>query len=116
MSYDKLSPYATAIADNHSALSITYHRTMIVFYDKATGIITLRSGGWQTFTTKRKMNQAAQQFGLAFSVHQRKGDWYVDRWNGGAWAGLDIPFEDGMSFPRDVASHIANVKQLGKVA
>ena len=55
--------------------------------------VTLDSGGWRTVTTKRKMNQAANQFGLIYSVFQRKGQWFV------ALVGNTVvPFVDGMQF------------------
>jgi hypothetical protein len=53
--------------------------------------VTLDSGGYQTVTTKRKMNQAANQFGLGYAVHQHKGEWFV------RIADIAYPFHDGMT-------------------
>lgn len=66
-----------------------YHDTPIVgvFTD---GSIRLNSGGWQTATTKRAMNQASNQDNLGFQVFQRKHAWFV------SWKGLEVPFVDGM--------------------
>lgn len=47
-----------------------------------------------TVTTKRKMNQAANQFGLGYGVFQRKGDWFVTTRGG------EFPFKDGMRIDR----------------
>ena len=97
---DKLSTYRTTWHQN----GVAYIRTRIVAWDGDT--VTLNSDGWQTVTTKRKMNQAANQFGLRFCVYQKRGEWFVDIKNraytldGDApyWQGLAIPFRDGMTF------------------
>ncbi len=68
---DKLSTYCTTWEHEGDRGSVTYHRTKIVAWDGST--ITLNSGGWQTVTTKRKMCQAANQFGLRFCVYQKAG-------------------------------------------
>lgn len=90
---DKLSEYRTTISGDAGEMHVTYVRTKIVSWtaDK----VTLRSGGWRTVTTKRKMNQAAHQFGLGYRVFQHDGDWFVTRPDGG-----DVPFSDGMEFAR----------------
>ena len=101
---DKLSTYRTTWAQKGDDVTVTYASTVVV---RASGdTVTLDSGGWRTVTTKRKMNQASNQFALRFGVHQRKGQWYVDikspKYGGDALApygqGLNIPFEDGMTF------------------
>ena len=88
--YNKLSRYMTKVTRaNDGGMTVTYHSTPIVHVDPE-GVITLNSGGWRSVTTKRKMNQAANEFGLAYSVYQRKGEWFVDHGHG------EIPFVDGM--------------------
>jgi len=58
--------------------------------------VTLNSGGWRTVTTKARMNQAANQFGLEYTVYQEKDDWFVQI---GGWEnGQTLPFEDHMVF------------------
>lgn len=91
---DKLSNYRTTIMATNGRLSIVYVSTEIVLATPET--ITLDSGGYQTVTTKRKMNQASNQFGLGYGVYQRTGKWYVDLRNGAE----GMPFVDGMTFPR----------------
>ena len=91
MSYNKLSNYRTAWYDEGSTGSVVYASTAIVsWYD---GKVTLRSGGWETVTTKRKMNQASHQFDLGFGVYQRNHVWYVDLPDGDT-----VLFTDGMTF------------------
>ena len=91
---DTLSNYATTVAAGPDRKTrVTYHSTAIVTYDAET--VTLDSGGWQTVTTKRKMNQAARQFSLGFSVTQRDFEWFVTLPNG-----EEVAFEDGLTFAR----------------
>jgi hypothetical protein len=54
---------------------VRYHNTDVVCF--TADRIVLDTGGWFTVTTKRRMNQAAKIYGLAFSVSQRKGKWYI---------------------------------------
>lgn len=74
-SSDRLSTYATTIAADGDATVITYHRTAIVRFDADK--ITLNMGGYDTVTTRRKMNQAARQFCLPFTVYRIKGDTFM---------------------------------------
>lgn len=57
---DKLSGYATTITTSADGKDwcVVYHRTCIVQFNDST--ITLRTGGWDSVTTRRKMNQAPQ--------------------------------------------------------
>ena len=93
MAYDKLSNYKTTWVENHDGGNVTYQNTNIVAWKS--GEITLNSGGWETVTTKRKMNQAAHQFALGYGVYQKDFEWFVD-----LPGGKTVPFVDGMSFPR----------------
>lgn len=73
-------------------LTVTYHSTDIVSVKN--GTITLNTGGWRTATTKTRFCQIANQFGLGFSVYQKKGDWFVYTKSGDT-----IPFlSDAVSF------------------
>lgn len=101
---NKLSNYRTTWSSDLSGGNVTYVTTRIVMWDQA-GNVTLRSGGWETVTTKRKMNQAARQFNLGYGVHQVKGEWFVDVWSEALsrWLGLKMPFHDGMVInPREL--------------
>lgn len=106
-SMDKLSTYRTNVICTNGRVSVAYVNTVIV--DATQDTVTLDSGGWRTVTTKRKMTQAANQFGLGFSVFQHRGEWFVCRLGrspeGYASASkehgaITIPFHDGMTFPR----------------
>lgn len=76
---------------------MTYHWTDVVVVSYDHGYkerrVKLDSGGWQTATTKNRMNQASNQFDLGFYVFQKNFEWYVK-------VGEDtLEFEDNMTFP-----------------
>lgn len=105
-----LSRYRTFVAVTGRDVAVTYATTCIVRADDAT--VTLNSGGWRTVTTKRKMTQAAEEFGLGFSVFQKAGAWYVCRFGrtaegyasaSRADGAIVLPYRDGMQFPRGTA-------------
>jgi 5-hydroxyisourate hydrolase-like protein (transthyretin family) len=75
MSYNKLSPYATTIQNEDGWYKVVYHSTTIVKWNDEQ--IVLNTGGYFTATTKKKMNQASQQFDLGFSVYQENSHWFV---------------------------------------
>ena len=53
-----------------------YHQTSVA--EKQGNKIRLDTGGWQTNTTKVRMNQFSNQFcGGGFSVYQKNFDWFV---------------------------------------
>ena len=89
----KLSNYRTTWFNEGDKGGVTYVRTQIVSWTQDT--VTLNSGGYETVTTKRKMNQAANQFALGFGVYQRKGKWYVDDAQGNVHE-----FHDGITLRR----------------
>lgn len=92
-SMNKLSNYATTISGHADLMIVTYHKTQIVAFDSRN--ITLRTGGWDTVTTRRKMNQASNQFGLGFGVYRQNGVSYVNLPNGET-----VELVDNMTFSR----------------
>jgi len=89
---DKLSSYKTAYTDNEKGGCVIYQQTKIVEWDN-NGNVTLNSDDWMTVTTKRKMNQASNQFGLGYSVFQKDFNWFVTKPDG-----QTIPYVDNMEF------------------
>ena len=67
---------ATKIEQDADGTHVRYHSTRVVSIHP-NGDVTLRTGGWRTNTTKTRMNQAANQFGLKFRVYQQDFDWFV---------------------------------------
>ena len=89
----QVGSHKTTVSTEDGITRVVYHSTTVVKFDRDT--VTLDSGGFETATTKARMNQAANQFGLEFHVWQKDFVWYVDM-NGIP----SRPFHDGMTFPR----------------
>lgn len=70
----------TTVAKEGNILRGFYRGTNVASIERTDGkrIITLRTGGWKTNTTKTRMNQFSHQFcNSMYSVYQEKGDWFV---------------------------------------
>ena len=55
---------------------VIFHNTAVVQYNSQT--ILLNTLGWETPTTKKRMNQTSEQFNLGFRVFQKNWDWFVE--------------------------------------
>lgn len=75
MQTSKVSGVKTSIRFEDGMTHVKYHSTDVVSFDASR--IILRSGGWQTVTTKRRINQANNQFALGVQVYQKRFYWYV---------------------------------------
>ena len=62
--------------DDNGYKCVKYHDTDVVKFND--DYIILNHNGWVTDTTKKRMNQASDEYDLGFRVSQRKGQWYVD--------------------------------------
>ena len=71
----KISKNNTTIRNEGSETVVTLHWTDIVRVGPKK--ITLNSGGWQTATTKNRMNQVSNEWGLGYWVSQLDYTWYV---------------------------------------
>lgn len=87
---DRISKGHTKIEYNEGRLAkVQYYATDIVTL--AGRRIILNSGGWRTVTTKERMNQTANVFGLGFYVFQKDYAWFVTHNN------KTVPFKDGIA-------------------
>jgi len=78
--------------DENGNLSVVYHNTEVVNVSK--GVITLRTGGYKTATTRTRMQQASHEFRLGYGVFQKDYAWFV------AWKGVTLPFDgDSITLP-----------------
>ena len=66
--------------------------TCIVSFDAKT--VTLRTGGWRTAITKRRMNEASQEYDLGFELYQKGWKWYLKQ------NGNETEFFDDVEFVR----------------
>lgn len=76
---------------------VQYHNTFVVEFDNKE--IVLRNGGWKTQTTKTRMNQTSNQYGLGFTVFQKNYDWFV-KYEYPSGGSITIPFKEGMIIKR----------------
>lgn len=89
----ELGKHATTVATGDDGMiTITFHQTQIVRFDDEK--IILKTNGWETPTTKTRMNQASNQFQLGFYVFQKDWAWYV------GYNGETLDFNDGMEIAR----------------
>ena len=56
---------------------VRLHSTDIVDVDTTDNTITLNTGGWNTVTTKERMNAVLSAFDSLYRVYQRDFQWYV---------------------------------------
>lgn len=89
---NKVGRTATSVTRANGVLVVRYHATDVVSYNENTKEVTLRTGGYDTVTTRLRMNQAARQFGLGFGVGRDKGITYLHL------GGKKQPLVDGMTF------------------
>ena len=93
---DKVGAHKTSIYHtDYGDTVVQYHNTQVVRFNDDE--IILDSGGWQTVTTKLRMNQASNMFHLGFRVSQRQYEWFVDYFAQGR---LTFTFRDGMILER----------------
>jgi len=88
----KVRGVATSVEKRDGWMVVRYHSTDVVRFNSQS--IILDSGGWSTFTTKARMNQASNEFDLGYQVWQKDFVWFV------SWKGEELEFEDGMELVR----------------
>ena len=77
--YQVLNGYKTRVLTNKEKTRVFFHDTPVVTFNEKT--IELNTAGWRTRSTKIRMNQASQEFGLGFRVYQKQKDWFVEYQN-----------------------------------
>ncbi len=89
-----IGKHATTIREEEEGyIVVRYHYTDIVKFNERE--IILYSGGFETATTKRRMNQVSKTFNLGYKVYQRNWKWFV------SYKGLDWPYYDGITLMRE---------------
>lgn len=87
-----IGSHKTAIFASDGFTRVVYHSTEVVKFNQE--VIVLNSGGWQSNTTKLRMNQTSNMFDLGFLVYQKNYDWFV------VFKGETLEFSDGMKLER----------------
>lgn len=59
------------------------HRTAIVAYNAEKRQVVLNTGGWESVTTKDRMNDILATYGLPYYIQQKNFVWYVVNKDGG---------------------------------
>lgn len=77
-------------------IALVYHKTNVVTWNK-NGDVTLDSGGYDTSTTKSRMNA-----GSHFYIYQSRHKWFVSALVEGYGFPQDLVFKDGMTFKQRV--------------
>ena len=72
---------------------VRLHSTDIVDVDTRDNTITLNTGGWNTVTTKERMNAVLRAFNSPYHVYQRDFQWYV------ASYAQEFPFNGTFTLP-----------------
>jgi hypothetical protein len=84
-----VAPVNSVYGSLQGFMAVTYHSTRVVMWNHEQ--IILNSGGWHSATTKLRMNQASNQYGLGFQVYQEKHLWWVK------FGGKKHAFYDGIT-------------------
>ena len=79
MNKEQIGSHKTSVFTEDGITRIVYHNTAVVKFNNDE--IILNSDGWNTVTTKTRMNQASSQFDLGFSVYQKDFEWFVEYHN-----------------------------------
>ena len=83
----------TMVKVYREVVEVFLHGNHIASLDTATNDLTLFDGGWQSNTTKSRLNALLDEFVPSMGVFQKNWQWFVfDRLNGSV-----IPFQSGMT-------------------
>ena len=87
-----IGSHKTTVAHSDGFVRVVYHTTTVVKFNDYE--VILNSNGWETATTKARMNQTSNQYELGFKVYQKNYEWFVDLY------GKTYDFFDGMRIDR----------------
>mgnify|MGYP003150830550 CR=1 FL=1 len=75
---------------NTNCSTVVLHRTAIAVYDHNTQALKLNTGGWQSVTTKSRLNAILQELIAGARVYQKNFDWFL------SYNNSTHDFNDGM--------------------
>ena len=74
-------------------MDVYLHGNHIASLDTATNALTIKDGGWQSVTTKSRLNALLDEFAPSMGIFQKDWVWYLsDRLSGSV-----VPFVSGMT-------------------
>ena len=62
---------------NTNCSTVVLHRTAIAVYDHNTQALKLNTGGWQSVTTKSRLNAILQEVMYGAGVFQKNFNWFL---------------------------------------
>ena len=74
---NRIGSHKTTIRTEGGLTQVIYWETAVLSFDAH--FIALNNGGYYTATTKTRINQAFNQFGLGYALFQREGLWFIER-------------------------------------
>jgi hypothetical protein len=86
-----IGSHKTAVFTEDSTTKLVYHNTVVFALDRIEGTVKLRNAGYLTSTTKRRIQQAFDEFLYGWTIYQKDYTWYVR-----TGRGLIVEFFDGM--------------------
>ena len=88
-----MSKQNTSVRCYTDSVDVFLHGNHIATLDTATHALTIKDGGWQTVTTKSRLNALCDEFATGMGVFQKNWDWFVsDRLTNQV-----VPFISGMA-------------------
>ena len=83
----------TMVRVSREVIEVFLHGNHIASLDTATHKLTIKDGGWQSVTTKSRLNALLDEFVPSMGIFQKDWVWYLsDR-----LAGSVVPFISGMT-------------------
>ncbi len=67
----------TVVVQHRDNMEVFLHGNHIATYNYALKELELYDGGWQSVTTKSRLNALCYEFATGFSVFQKNWDWFV---------------------------------------
>lgn len=87
--------------ENTNCSSVYLHGHNIATYDHSTRALKISSCGWETVTTKSRLNALFQEVKYGAGVFQKQFEWFV------SFRGKVVPFFDGMILHNSESLEIA---------
>ena len=81
----------TTVRSYADQVRVYLHGNHIASLDTATNALTIKDGGWQSNTTKSRLNALLEEFAPDRRVFQKNWQWFVSD-----FLGMAEPFIDGM--------------------
>ena len=88
-----MSKQNTSVRCYREEIEVRLHGNLIGTVDTASNQLRIFDGGWQTVTTKSRLNALCDEFATGMGIFQKDWVWYVsDRLTGSV-----VPFISGMT-------------------